>query len=340
MTVVANTERVVRQLSFIMPYIGGERRLIMVQDVVPALNERVQSSFKGYCLKDRRIAQVGKRIRDGTASFRDAHTYAESIGENLSRALVENLTETTLPDGKLYYNIAKRIVTPSLEENYNLVNDLSSEVQSIIDEAEGIGLNAVRADFPSDRISGLIDKMTADDITLERALVWLKEPIVNNSEAFADDFVKANAEFRSRAGLKSIITRSVEFGCCEWCSALAGSYDYENAPAEIYRRHEFCRCTVTYVSEKKSQNVWSKRQWKTDPQDLEQRKESGTGTRMSAQDRISQVESAERDKVLRDYVKETGYSRATARDSTRNKSPEQIAKDIARIKERQNKIRG
>ena len=334
MTVVANAERVVRQLSFIMPYIGGERRLIMVQDVVPALNERVQSSFKGYCLKDRRIAQVSKRIRDGTASFRDAHTYAESIGENLSRALVENLTESTLPDGKLYYNIAKRIVTPSLEENYNLVNDLSSEVQRIIDKTQGVGVNAIRADFPSDRISGLIDKMTADDITLERATSWLREPIVNNSEAFADDFIKANAEFRSGAGLKTIITRSVEFGCCEWCSALAGSYDYDKAPDEIYRRHEFCRCVVSYHSEKISQNVWTKKQWETSPEDIERRKESGNPERLTVNERISKIGQLERDKEIKNFLTQTGMTdRRYAREFTRRHDPDRIEKEIKRIQE-------
>ena len=312
----------------------------MAQDIAPVLNEKIQASFKNYCLKDRRITQISKRIRDGTASFSDAHDYAEHLGENLSKALVNNLTAENLPNGRLYYNIATRTVTPGLEENYNLVNDITAQIQKSIDKKTKVGLGSVRAEFPKERIQGLIDKMTADDIELESAVRWLMEPIVNNSEAFADDYIKANAEFRTEAGLKTKIVRRADPNCCKWCADLEGEYDYDSAPDDIYRRHEFCRCTVTYISEKKSQNVWSKREWKTNPQDLEQRKGSGTGSRMSAQDRISQVESTERDKVLRDYMKETGYSRATARDSTRNKSPEQIAKDIARIKERQNKIRG
>ena len=311
----------------------------MAQDIAPILNEKIQTSFKNYCLKDRRITQISKRIRDGTASFVDAHDYAEHLGENLSKALVNNLTADNLPNGKLYYNIATRTVTPSLEENYNLVNDVSEKIQKAIDKKAKVGLGSVRAEFPKERIQGLIDKMTADDIELEAAVKWLMEPIVNNSEAFADDYIKANAEFRTEAGLKTKIVRKADPNCCKWCADLEGEYDYDSAPDDIYRRHEFCRCTVTYISEKISQNSWSKRTWKTNPQDLEERKEFGA-SKMTAQERISQVESAERDKVLRNYMKETGYSRATARDSTRGKSPEQIAKDIAKIKERQKKIRG
>ena len=87
----------------------------MAQDIVPVLNERVQSSFKSYCLKDRRLTQISKRIRDGTANQIDAHDYAEHLGENLSRALVNNLTADNLPNGKLYFNIAQRVVIPGLE---------------------------------------------------------------------------------------------------------------------------------------------------------------------------------------------------------------------------------
>ena len=310
----------------------------MVQDVVPALNQKVQTSFKGYCLKDRRMALVSKRIRDGTASFIDAHTYAQSVGENLSRALVDNLNASTLPDGRLYYNIAKRIVTPSLEENYNMVNDISADIQTTLDKKKKIGLGAVKAGFPSDRINGLIDKMTSDDIELERAVIWLREPIVNNSEAFADDFIRANAEFRSNVGLKATITRSVESGCCKWCEALAGTYDYDKAPDDVYKRHEFCRCVVTYQSQKTSQNVWSKKTWETSAEDREKRKTAGTIPQVTASERVAQAEQLERDRTVRDYVKQTGYTRATALRNTLRKDPQEIEKEIQKIQERQRSL--
>ena len=312
----------------------------MAQDIAPILNEQIQVSFKNYCLKDRRITQISKRIRDGTATFKDAHDYAEHLGENLSKALVNNLTAENLPNGKLYYNIANRTVTPGLEENYNLVNDISAEIQKAIDKKAKIGLGSVRAEFPKERIQGLIDKMTADDLELEDALKWLREPIVNNSEAFVDDYIKTNANFRSETGLKTKIIRKADPNCCKWCADLEGEYDYDSAPDDIYRRHEFCRCTVTYQSSKTSQNVWSKRSWTTKSEDLEQRKSAGTGSKMTTQERLSQIENVERDKVIKDYVNQTGYQRTTARQSTLRKSPQEIAKEIAKIKERQNNIRG
>ena len=311
----------------------------MATDVVPVLNERIENSFKTNVMRDRRIAQISKRIRDGTATFVDGHDYAERLGENLSRALIQNLNAETLPDGRLYYNIAKRTVTPALENNYNLTNDVAADIQKILDESAGIGLNAVRADFPKERIQGLIDKMTADGITLEEALVWLAEPIINNSEAFFDDFIDSNAKFRNDVGLKATLTRTADPKCCDWCAALEGTYDYDNAPEDIYRRHEFCRCIVTYQSGKKSQNVWSKRSWESSSDELNRRKAIGDNDQgQSAMERIEAAAQIERDRVIKDFIDQTGYDRRTAGKATRNKSPAEIQKEINKIRERQRLI--
>lgn len=311
----------------------------MATDVVPQLNEAIQTSFQGNVMKDRRIAQISKRIRDGTATFVDGHDYAERLGENLSRALASNLTEQTLPDGRLYYNIAKRTITPALEENYNLTNEAAADIQKILDEASGIGLNAVRADFPTERIQGLIDKMTSDGITLEEALKWIGEPIINNSEAFFDDFIDANAKAREAVGLKATITRSVAPHCCDWCEAMAGTYDYDKKPPDIFRRHEFCRCTVTYQSGKTSQNVWSKRTWESSTEEIDRRKAvSPLKNEQTAMERVEAAAQIERDKIIKRFMDLTGYSREAARQATLGKTEEQINKKIIKIQERQKAI--
>lgn len=155
----------------------------MATDIVPELNEAIQSTFQTRMVSDKRIMRISRRIRDGTATLVDAHRYSQYTGENLSKALLQNLRADTLPGGTLYYNIANRTVTPALRNNYNLVNEISKQVQAIADKVTEIGITAVAADFPEERIKGLIDKMTSYD-NLEESLAWLKEPIVNNTEAF------------------------------------------------------------------------------------------------------------------------------------------------------------
>lgn len=309
----------------------------MAADVVPVLNDLITASFNGYVLKDRRLGQISRRIRDGTATFTEAHAYAESLGEDLSKALINTLTAENLPNGTLYYNIAQRTVIPALENNYNLVNEAAKQVQKSLDKKSGIGLGAVSADFPAERVNGLIDKMTSTDI-LEDAIRWLKEPIVNNSEAFMDDYIDANARFRNDVGLKAKLIRKADPKCCDWCAALEGEYDYGSAPADIYRRHEFCRCVVTYQSQKTSQNVWSKRTWETEQSDIDRRKAAGQQDTLTATERIEQIRQLSRDETIRDFMQRTGYARATARQATRGKDPARIEAEINRILERQRAI--
>jgi hypothetical protein len=79
---------------------------------------------------------------------------------------------------------------------------------------------------------------------------------------------------------------------------LAGVYDYSKRPENIFRRHEFCRCTVTYQSEKKSQNVWSKREWKSSPEELERREKVGQTVQMSPAEKIQQANQLYQDKIV------------------------------------------
>ena len=304
----------------------------MVKDVVPELMEQIDARFKANNLSDRQLGRVSQRITAGTADLSDAHKFAERLGFNLSDALTGTLTENNLPNGRLYYNIAERTVIPALEQDYELVNEAAAMIQKSIDEKAQIGLASVRADFPIERIQNLIDKLTADEITPQQVISWLTEPIVNNSEAFVDDYVEANSKFRAKAGLKTKLIRKAAWNCCDWCSKLEGTYDYGSAPSDIYRRHEYCRCTVTYQSEKISQNVWSKRKWETPKVETPKRNE------LTAEERQSQLEQLKRDAELSRFQSETGYDRESARRSTRNKSPAEIDAAIKKIKDRQKRI--
>lgn len=230
----------------------------MVEDIVPGLLKEIQSEFTEEISRDAKIGAIEKRIAKGTATMADVHQYAARLGENLSAVLIEYLDADNLPDQTLYYNIADRIVRPMLEDVHISINDTAIEIQKIIDEASGIGLNGIRADFPKGRVHGLIDKMVEAGEDYPK---WLGEPVINCTESFSDDYMKTNASFREDAGLKIKIVRTAEATACDWCKNLEGEYSYDDLPDEIYARHEFCRCDVTYISEKDRirQNVWTKK---------------------------------------------------------------------------------
>ena len=111
----------------------------------------------------------------------------------------------------------------------------------------------------SSRIEGIVNKLAGaekiDDVR------WvLKELVKTYTQSLADDYIKANVDGHYNAGLSPKITRICVGKCCEWCEQLAGTYLYQDAPHDIYRRHERCRCLVTYdPGDGSKQNVWSKK---------------------------------------------------------------------------------
>lgn len=103
----------------------------------------------------------------------------------------------------------------------------------------------------------------------------IKDTILRSTEnsvaSVADDNVKANMEVETEAGMEPKILRSSDGKCCAWCSSLVGEYYEDEAPDDIYARHDNCNCTVTYESEKGYQDAHTKK-W-IDQQELEARRE-------------------------------------------------------------------
>ena len=270
-------------------------------DIVPALNEEITRKFNNNMMRDRRAAHITKKIQNGTAELVDGHEYAQALGESLSNALRTTLTPENLPDGTMFYNIADRTVKPALRVNYELVNDNAAEIQKIVDN--GINLNAVRAEFPEGRINGLIDKIC------DNGLMWLTEPIVNNTEAFFDDYIKANADARSEAGLDVKIIRTVANNCCKWCAGKAGTFPYDRAELEaleIFARHEFCRCSVIYKDGKTRQNVWTKKTWQATPDELAQRKDIRGRPTLTERERVEAIRASNKERFIK-VLTNAGY---------------------------------
>lgn len=263
-----------------------------MEDIVPGLLKKIQEDFQSGFDKSELISDLYAKVRDGTATYKEANDFAIEVGEILSRAYKRNLSSGALPDGRMYYNIANRIITPTITNNYDIITEAVGQVQKSLNESTGIGMQAITPEINQDRIEGIIDKVSEAAHFDEIAWI-LGEPVVNFSQSIVDDFIRANAEFQAKAGLKPVITRRVSGNCCKWCRAIAGIYNYPDVPKDVYRRHQRCRCTVTYYSQKKRQDVWSKAEWTVDDEELERRKNLGTHlTKLSAS------EAAAREKAI------------------------------------------
>lgn len=239
-----------------------------MEDVTPEILEAIQEEFQNAYDRSDSIATIIQKVSSGSATYKDANDYAIEVGDMLANAYKNNLTSDVLPDGKMYYDIASRIIEPTMTNNYNIVSDVTTQIQKRLNEKSNIGINAITPKMNKDRIDGIINKVSNaenfDDVA------WaLDEPVKNFTQNIVDESIRQNSEFQGQAGLQPKIVRKLAGGCCEWCAALAGTYTYPDVPKDVYRRHRFCRCTVEYdPGTGKVQNVHTKG-WTNPDLDLE-----------------------------------------------------------------------
>lgn len=239
----------------------------MVEDIVPSLLKKIKSEFEGARLDSDVLKDLLSKLHHSKASYLDANQYAIEIGEILSKALGASLTNETLPDGKMYYNIAKRVLADVLGRNYELVSDYTEQVQKNLNSEAKIGLTAQVPELNQDRIDGLVNRLASEE-SFDDVKWLLDDPIVNFSQSIVDDSIRTNVEFHHKVGLSPKIVRRVVGHPCKWCKSLEGSYNYPEVPKDIYKRHGNCRCTVDYhPGNGKKQNVHTKK-WTNEKQKL------------------------------------------------------------------------
>ena len=224
------------------------------------LLKKIQSDFSRIKDQNDKLKAIEKAAKEGKTTYKEVSAYAEGIGETLAKAYKANVTPETVPD-KFTREVAEQILSDPMKNNYDIVSEVALQTQDALNQAAGLHIKAIQPAQNTDRIEGLINKLTNYETT-EKGLWLLDEPIVNATQSISDDFVKENAKFQFEAGLDPTIVREDAGGCCEWCSALAGVYDYwdvRNTGNDVFRRHERCRCTVTYMVAGAGQNAHSKK---------------------------------------------------------------------------------
>lgn len=239
----------------------------MVEDIVPSLLKKIKSEFESARLDSEVLKDLLSKLQHSKASYLDANKYSIEVGEILSKALGASLTNETLPDGKMYYNIAQRVLADVLGRNYELVSDYTEQVQKNLNSEAKIGLAVQVPELNQDRIDGLVNRLASEE-SFDDVKWLLVDPIIIFSQSIVDDSIRKNAEFHHKVGLSPKIVRRVVGHPCKWCKSLEGSYNYPEVPKDIYRRHGNCRCTVDYhPGNGKKQNVHTKK-WTDEKQEL------------------------------------------------------------------------
>lgn len=244
----------------------------MENDVLPGILKEVQERFERDFGKSEIVRNAFAALKGKKATYKTANEFAIEIGDILSKALGTSLSADKLPDGKMYYNIAQRLLTDVLRRNHELVSGYTSDVQKNLNQEAKIGLKVQVPELNLDRIAGIVNRFSSEE-NFEDVSWLLGEPIVNFTQSIIDDTIRKNAEFHHQSGLQPEIVRKSYFHCCEWCQEVQGNYKYPRVPKDVYRRHQHCRCIVDYDPKSgKNQNVWTKKWNSIDKERVERRK--------------------------------------------------------------------
>jgi len=232
-----------------------------MEDIAPGLLKKLQDAFAQNVENNMRVWTLYQMVQDGSATYAEADEFAYEVGEALAQAFKKHLSSANLPDGKLYFNIADRVIRPLLEADRAMIEDVVIRVQTALNKKAGLGLKAQTASIDVERVDAIINRACSseqfDDVS------WiLHAPVVQFSQLVVEDILRANVDFHGKVGLSPKIVRKSERNCCKWCKGLAGEYKYPDIPRDVYRRHENCRCTVLYDpadGSKQMQNVHTKK---------------------------------------------------------------------------------
>lgn len=216
--------------------------------------KKVIDSFYNYYTADKRITSLCGRVRDGTATFAEANEYSIRCGNLLAKAYKQSLDMEALD-----YDSALQLIQRPLLNNQSLIAKYCGGVQRNMNEKLGMQIKPVLPDPDMDRMMGLVKAIS--EAEPEDAISLFDEPIINYSQAVVDDSIRENASFYSDLGFRPQIIREYEGPHdergqtvdCQYCLNLAGTYDYADvrgSGSEIYKRHEGCRCTLTFVPSK------------------------------------------------------------------------------------------
>lgn len=233
-----------------------------MEDITPSLLNQILKDFHNSIKSNAKLNHLQKKVEDEKATYVDVNEYASIISSCMKNAFSKYMKSENLPDGRCYYNIAERIVSATEHEQYELIADFAENVQALLNKKAQIGLKAQRASEDKEAVKSL-SNVASNAREYDHVAKSVSQSVERMGKNIVDRSVQQNAEFQVKAGLNPKIIRKTDGNCCEWCSRIAGIYDYpNNVPKEIYRRHNNCSCTVEYdPGSGRRQNIWNK-QWR------------------------------------------------------------------------------
>jgi hypothetical protein len=230
------------------------------------MNEQARAILKEYYRRlsaDPKVRGILHRIEIGNADLADTAALSDRAAD-----LLGEVFGAAVPD--VPEDVREVVCEGLLRERYDSTMTTCDGVLEALDSAQGLHLTPQHPGFPIERVQQIAHSLLDPNAKPETIRRRANKPVATVAKSFHDDYIKTNARVRNDLGFKCYLDRVAAPGCCAWCTRIAGRYVYGDHPADIFRRHDNCSCTVTFENGRERQDVWSKRTWDAkDPKEIE-----------------------------------------------------------------------
>lgn len=212
----------------------------------PLTYEDIKEPFLEALRADKRAAYLIKEIEAGRGTYEMASEYAARVGDDLAKVLKKHAPLMTIDEWDV-----ENLIPKSLGLDHSIVVYACENVQTGLNKDAGLGIKFQVPKFDSDRAWGLVKELEDNpEFTNIEASFW--DQLGNFSQNVVDDAIKANADVITGAGVRAYVVRATEAGACPWCDEVAGVYNYDDVKngGDVWRRHENCRCTIEFFTER------------------------------------------------------------------------------------------
>ena len=207
----------------------------------------IKKEFQDAVNNDKIASKLYAQIRNGDASYATSGQLAQRIGADLGKVLMNHAPVQSIDEWDV-----DDLIPKALGLDHRMVTTACKQVQENMNKDAGVGIKYKEPKFNQDKAYG-IAKELHDNPDFTNIQKTFCDQLENFSRSVADDSIVANADVMWGAGIKTMVVRIAEGGCCKWCSEMAGVYDYAEVREpgnDVWRRHENCNCTIDFYTER------------------------------------------------------------------------------------------
>ena len=197
---------------------------------------------------DKVLKRLREKILSNRGTFRDTFEYSNRAAELLGANFSESVLAMSLDD-------RVSACVELLRDRYDDIMPLLDAVQKRADSKNKLTIAPKHPPFNAERAEQIGTSLRDLSVSDERIQRRARSAPATATRAIHDDYIEANVELRSSAGIKCYITRVTDGNCCDWCTRVAGRYEYGTEPEGIFHRHDSCGCSVTYENGRERQDA-------------------------------------------------------------------------------------